>query len=170
MGILRRTKTTGTDKNVSARPVRVDASSFISSPQWLSSGWKILCELAPIQKGLSPSSPSRSLRQLSSDRAQVRAGQRHPESSVGELGRQQGCQSAHSRSHGVLDPSLGEVIPPELYDGFGVPKGGTRSLWRVVSPGERHLREDGEAPHLVNMDFCFESHCPGTRRRQAWRV
>ena len=49
-GLLRRTKTTGTDKNVSARPVRVDASSFISSPQWLSAGWQILNELVPFQR------------------------------------------------------------------------------------------------------------------------
>ena len=40
----------GTYKNVSARPVRVDASSFISSPQWLSAGWQILNELAPFQR------------------------------------------------------------------------------------------------------------------------
>ena len=40
----------GTHKNVSARPVRVDASSFISSPQWLSAGWQILNELAPFQR------------------------------------------------------------------------------------------------------------------------
>ena len=49
-GLLRRTKTTGTDKNVSARLVRVDASSFVSSPQWLSAGWQILNELAPFQR------------------------------------------------------------------------------------------------------------------------
>ena len=49
-GLLRRTKTTGTDKNVSARPVRVDSSSFISSPQWLSAGWQILSDLAPFQR------------------------------------------------------------------------------------------------------------------------
>ena len=49
-GLLRGTKTTGTDKNVSARPVRVDASSFISSPQWPSAGWQILDELAPFQR------------------------------------------------------------------------------------------------------------------------
>ena len=41
----------------------------------------------PLQKGLSPSSASRSLRQLSSDRAQVRAGLRHPESTPGKVGR-----------------------------------------------------------------------------------
>ena len=49
-GLLRRTKTTGTDKNVSARPVRVDSSSFISSPQWLSAGWQILSDLAPFRR------------------------------------------------------------------------------------------------------------------------
>ena len=48
-GLSSRTKTTGTDKNVSARPVRGDASSFISSPLGLSAGWKILNELAPFQ-------------------------------------------------------------------------------------------------------------------------
>ena len=49
-GVLRRTKTTGIDKNVSARPVRVDANSFISTALWLSVGWQILNELVPFQR------------------------------------------------------------------------------------------------------------------------
>ena len=49
-GLLRRTKTTGTGQNVTTKPVRVDAESYISSALWLSVGRQILTNMAPIQR------------------------------------------------------------------------------------------------------------------------
>ena len=88
----------------------------------------------PIPKGLSLSSSSWSIRQLSANGAWVRPGSRHTESSVGDLGCQPECQSAHSRNNGVLDASLGRSFLPSCTAAL-VPKGGTRLPRRVVSQG-----------------------------------
>ena len=89
-GLLRGTKTTGTDKSVTARPVRVDAESFISSPPVALGGLASAGRDGSLSEVLSHSSWS--LRELSADGAQVRPGLRHSASSFGKLVNSKGAK------------------------------------------------------------------------------
>ena len=155
-GLLRRTKTTGTDKNESARPVRVDARSLISSPPVALSRLADPERAGPMPKGLSPSSPSWSIRQMSADGAQARPGLRHSEPvcwRAWSTARVPKCSQQKPLCSGRLARG---GHSSQLHSGIGVPERGTGLPRRVVSPRERHPREDGEAPYLVNAEICVE--------------
>ena len=47
---LSRSKTTGDDRNVYSRPVRVESCCFVLKPSWISTGWTLLHTTAPFER------------------------------------------------------------------------------------------------------------------------
>ena len=162
-GLLRRTKTTGTDKNVSARPVRVDASSFISTPQWLSVGWQILCELAPFKRDYLLPAPAGAYDSCLRTELRYALGYAIQNRLLARLVDDKGATVLTAEATMFWTPHSGRSFLPSCTQALGFPKE-ERDFLGGWSPRERHLREDGEAPHLFDAEVCFEGHCPGPRR------
>ena len=109
------------------------------------------------------SSTSWSIRQLCADRAQVRPGLRHSEP-LASLADNKGAMVL------TAEATLGEVIPPELYGGPGVPERGTRLPRRVVSPKGVIPTRGRRSSVSRQCRGLFERDCAGAKRRQARRA
>ena len=146
------------------------ASSFISSPQWLSARWQILNELAPFQRDCLLPAPAGAYDSCLRTERRYALGYATQNRLFTSLVDSKGANVLTAEATVFWTPHSDRSFLPSCTAALGFPKEERDCLGGWSPTGERHHCEDGEAPHLVNAEICFECDRAGPRRRQARRA